>query len=210
VSVQKNILSEYYHQHHEEKGRLGFSWVETERADYFKRWIGQGKKVLDIGCRDGTLTKHYFVGNEVFGVDIDLNALKYCKERYPFSILCADVNNELPFSGGFFDIVVLAEVLEHTIFPELVISEVDRVLKKGGLFIGSTPNAFRLKNRIKFLLGEDFEVDKTHLHHFSLKGLRKLLEKNFYDVMLLPVASRFLFLSRYLFGNSILWTCYKR
>lgn len=208
--MRKNILSEYYHQHHEERGRIGFSWVETERADYFRRWIGEGKRVLDIGCRDGTLTKHYINGNEVVGLDIDLDALKYCKERFPIPIICADVNGELPFSESHFDVVVLAEVLEHTIFPELVISEVGRVLKKEGLFIGSTPNAFRLKNRLKFLLGEDFEVDKTHLHHFSLKGLKNLLEINFYDVMLLPVASRFLFLSGYLFGNSVLWKCYKR
>lgn len=208
--MRKVILSKYYSQHHQEKGRVGFSWVESERADYFKKWIGKGKRVLDIGCRDGTLTRHYSPGNEVVGVDIDLNALKHCKERLTLPPLCADVNEEFPFSAGIFDVVVLAEVLEHTIFPELVISEVDRVLKKGGLFIGSTPNAFRLKNRIKFFLGEDFEVDKTHLHHFSLKGLRKLLEERFSEVMLLPVSSRFLFLSKKLFGNSILWKCYKR
>ncbi len=208
--MRKVVLSEYYSRHHQEKGRTGFSWVESERAKYFKNWIGKGKRVLDIGCRDGALTRHYSTGNEVVGVDIDLNALKHFETRLTLPLLCADMNDEFPFSGGLFDVVVLAEVLEHTIFPELVISEVDRVLKKGGLFIGSTPNAFRLKNRIKFVLGEDFEVDKTHLHHFSLKGLRELLEERFSEVMLLPVSSRFLFLSKKLFGNSIVWKCYKR
>jgi len=208
--MRGNILSKYYTRYHQEKGRIGFSWVESERADYFKNWIGKGKRILDIGCRDGTLTRHYCSGNEVVGVDIDLNALKHCKEELTVPLFCADVNDIFPFSAGLFDVVVLAEVLEHTIFPEVVISEIDRILKKGGLFVGSTPNAFRLKNRIKFLLGQDFEVDKTHLHHFSLRGLRKLLEERFSEVVLLPVSSRFLFLSKKLFGNSILWKCYKR
>lgn len=208
--MRKKTLSKYYTQYHKEKERIGFSWVEAERAEYFKNCIGKGKRILDIGCRDGILTKHYCAGNEVVGLDIDINALKHCKEKLAIPLVCADVNEELPFPTGFFDVVVLAEVLEHTIFPELVISEVDRVLKKRGLFIGSTPNAFRLKNRLKFLLGEDFQVDKTHLHHFSLEGLRKLLEKRFFNVILLPVASRFLFLSRSLFGNSVIWKCYKK
>lgn len=205
----RDVLSEYYTRHHTEEGRLGYSWGEAERAEYFKDWIGKGRRVLDIGCRDGTLTKHYCDDNEVIGVDIDLNALELCRKRLNIQLLCADANKELPFSDGFFDVVVLAEVLEHTMFPELVLAESYRILRMDGMLIGSTPNAFRLKNRIKFVLGQDFELDKTHLHHFSLKGLRQLLESRFSQVFLLPISSHFLFLSKNLFGNSILWRCYK-
>ena len=42
----------------------------------FREWIvGTGKDVLDLGCRDGALTRAYIDGNEVVGVDVDREAL---------------------------------------------------------------------------------------------------------------------------------------
>jgi hypothetical protein len=66
-------------------------------------------------------------------------------------------------------------VLEHLQFPDVVVAEIRRVLKPGGLFLGSVPNAFRLRNRIVFLMGKDYEIDPTHLHQFSPQLLRRTL-----------------------------------
>ena len=47
----------------------------------FKEWMGKNKKVLDLGCRDGTLTRHFIEQNEVTGMDIDKMALEDCKNN---------------------------------------------------------------------------------------------------------------------------------
>ena len=50
---------------------MDFSILEKERGDIFSLYIGSGKKVLDIGCRDGALTKYFVPGASVVGADID-------------------------------------------------------------------------------------------------------------------------------------------
>ena len=62
---------------------------------------------------------------------------------------------------------VSCEILEHLYVMDRFIENVLRALKKGGVFIGSVPNAFRLRNRIKFLFGHEFETDPTHVRLFS-------------------------------------------
>jgi SAM-dependent methyltransferase len=90
--------------------------------------------------------------------------------------------------------------------PEFVIQEVRRVLKPGGLFVGSVPNGYRLKNRLTFLAGGRFDSDPTHLHLFSPDDLRRLLaDAGFADVQLTFRESRFLRLHPRLFGNTMLW-----
>jgi SAM-dependent methyltransferase len=120
-----------------------------------------------------------------------------------------DINRELPLEPSSFDVVVAGELLEHLFYPELVLAGIHRILRSDGLFVGSVPNAFRLKNRLLFLLGRDFEADPTHLHHFSIGGLRTLLERHFVEIEIVPIASRFLWLSPRFFGNDLLWRCRK-
>ena len=50
-----------------------------------------------------------------------------------------------------------------------------RVLVPGGRLVGSAPNAFRLKSRIRFALGRHPESDATHLQLFTPAMLRDLL-----------------------------------
>lgn len=208
--MNKNQLSAYYTKHHAEGNRLNFVFGGDERGNYFKNWIDIGKTVIDLGCRDGSLTKYFIEGNSVVGVDIDQEALDICNDRVGIETIWLDLNNEeLPFEDDHFDVVVAGEILEHIFFPDLFLKKIKRILKKNGIFVGSVPNAFRLKNRLKFLFGKDFEDDKTHLHYYSLASLRKLLGKYFRNVEIKPVSSRFLLLSPVLFGNDLLWRCRK-
>lgn len=71
---------------------------------------------------------------------------------------------------------------------------------------GSVPNAFCLKNRLRFLCERPPTEDPTHLQHFSRGRLSALLSARFTDVKIEFVASRFLRLSPQLFGNTMLFT----
>lgn len=206
----KHVFGEMYQTHHGKRNRFGFIFGGRERGERFRAWVGTGRRVLDIGCRDGALTRYYAAGNEVVGLDIDRRALGVCAQELGIEARWADFNQGLPFDDAYFDVVVAGEVLEHSISPALLVAEIARVLRPEGTFIGSVPNAFRLKNRLRFLIGREIEHDETHLHMFSVRALRTLLEKHFCQVRIVPIASRFLWLSPWLFANDLLWQCWKK
>jgi 2-polyprenyl-3-methyl-5-hydroxy-6-metoxy-1,4-benzoquinol methylase len=97
-----------------------------------KNFIGAGKKILDLGCRDGTLTKYYVEGNHVLGVDIDVKALEIAKKNLGVETLEMDLNGDWKELGDkTFDIIVAGEVLEHLYYPERVIKKIKERLNKG-------------------------------------------------------------------------------
>jgi SAM-dependent methyltransferase len=208
--MTEDVLARMYQDHHLERDRFGFVFAGEERGRRFRAWVGTGRRVLDIGCRDGALTRYYAAGNEVVGLDIDRRALGVCAQELSIEARWADFNQGLPFDDAYFDVVVAGEVLEHSISPALLVAEIARVLRPEGTFIGSVPNAFRLKNRLRFLIGREIEHDETHLHMFSVRALCALLEKHFCQVHIVPIASRFLWLSPWLFANDLLWQCWKK
>ncbi len=191
TTAMADLVGDYYRQHHQANDRYDFSIESADRAGWFGERVSservRAKRVLDlldIGCRDGTLTAQYAEGQSVVGLDVDSDAIARARDKRGIDARKHDLNSEpLTFATGTFDVVVAGEILEHLQFPDVVVEEIRRVLKPGGVFLGSVPNAFRLRNRLQFLMGRDFEIDPTHLHHFSPESLTKLLSR-FQDVRL--------------------------
>jgi SAM-dependent methyltransferase len=167
-------LQERYEAHHRERRDEGDFLFVPERIPLFRAAIGRKKRVLDLGCRAGALTRHFLEGNEVVGLDVDQVALAKA-EALGILPVVADVEEPLPFSDESFDAVVAGELLEHLRFPDALVAEIRRVLRPGGVFVGSVPNAFRFQGRLRFLLGRAAEDDPTHLHMFSPAAMRELL-----------------------------------
>lgn len=189
------MLEEVYKKHHSDRRREGFAILEKERGVLFKKFIGTGKKVLDLGCRDGVITKYFIEGNDVVGVDIDSAALENIQRNLSIEALHFDVQSDnWLVQPESFDVVVAGELLEHVYFPEEIVQKINKILKSGGLFIGSVPNAFALKNRIKYLFavkrGTPLE-DPMHINQFSWQELRELLGSNFKDIELFPLGKKY-------------------
>jgi len=197
-------LSERYGEHHRSSRSEDFVFAGPDRIDFFRRHVGgPGQRVLDLGCRYGALTRVYASGNEVVGVDVDREALEHAA-KLGIETHWADVDEPLPFDDASFDVVVAGELLEHVRDPAALVAEARRALRPEGTFVGSVPNAFRLKNRLRFLVGLQPDNDPTHLHLFSPRDLRELLQ-DFGDVHMQFAASRFLRLHPRLFANEILF-----
>ena len=131
------ILADFYSKHHLNGKRRNQSVSEEKRSKLFKEWMGKNKKVLDMGCRDGILTRHFIEQNEVTGLDIDKQALEACQENLNIETKWADFSLQIPIPSSSFDVVVAGEVIEHLPYPEITIAEIKRILKPEGLFIGS-------------------------------------------------------------------------
>ena len=69
-------LGERYEEHHRERRNEGDFVFVPERIPLIVTAIGRGKRVLDLGCRSGALTRHFLEGNSVVGLDVDAAALE--------------------------------------------------------------------------------------------------------------------------------------
>jgi SAM-dependent methyltransferase len=198
-------LSDRYARHNRLERGAGFVFAGTERIELFRRYVGgPGRKVLDLGCRDGALTRRYSEGNDVVGVDADREALAEAA-KLGIETRWADLDEPLPFDEAAFDVVVAGELLEHLRDPARVVAGVRRVLRPGGTFVASVPNAYRLKNRLRFLAGRKPEDDPTHLQMFSAADVRSLLA-GFDEPTLHFIAGRLVPVHARLFANDIVFT----
>lgn len=200
--------SERYRTHHREDRPPDFVYARPERAPLFARYVGgPGRRVLDIGCRTGALTRSYLAGNEVVGIDVDREALEQAA-KLGIETHWADAEEPLEFPDESFDVVVLGEVVEHVRDPWALVEEATRVLRPGGTLLGSTPNGYRLKNRVRFLLGRSPEANPTHLHLFSSSDVLGLLD-GLEDPKLHFIAGRLVRLHPRLFANVIAFSARK-
>jgi len=104
--------------------------AERDSSELFSaagRWLQPGAKLLDLGCgpRDQVAPAAHY-GASYVGID-------YSSER---ADLLAD-GHAIPFRDGTFDVVLSYAVLEHLYHPFLAVEEVARVLRPGGVFVGT-------------------------------------------------------------------------
>jgi len=191
-NTQKEEVATFYEAHHSH-GKYDYLYGGEDRKEMFVQLVGTGKSVLEVGCRAGNLTQHFAKENTVVGVDIDRTALKLFQERLGCQGHWVDVDVEpLPFPDQSFDTVVFSEVMEHVRFPQKALGEIRRVLKPAGRLIGSVPNSFRFRNRLRFLVGRQYESDPSHLRQYSHSILRRELESHFRAIEIHPVSGHLL------------------
>ena len=97
-------------------------------------------RCLDVGCAAG-LISYYLAGGlgHVVGLDPDEAALRKAPRRDALGFLHGDALC-LPFLAGSFDVVICAQVYEHTSDPRRMMAEIRRVLKDDGVCFFSGPN----------------------------------------------------------------------
>ena len=196
-------LSERDRDHHRMRRGRELVFGGDDRAKVFRQAVGgPGRRVLDIGCRYGALTRAYVDGNEVVGIDVDREALDEASRELGIETRWADVDQGLEFPDSSFDVVVAGEVLEHIRDPAGLVAEALRVLRPGGTFVASVPNSYRLKNRVRFALGRKPENDPTHLHMFTPGDVREFM-RGFDRVEIEYVVGRFVRAHPRLLGNNI-------
>jgi 2-polyprenyl-3-methyl-5-hydroxy-6-metoxy-1,4-benzoquinol methylase len=201
------VLRERYEKHHRDGKRYGFTFGSENRVRFLERALEGTKTVLDLGCRDGTLTSR-LTRDERFtiGLDIDFAALKSAAQERHLNVAQVNLWSGLPVRSNSVDAVVAGEFLEHCPDPWFIAKEVARVLVPEGIFVGSVPNATRLKNRLRVLGGAPLEIDRTHLHSFSASALRGCLLEAGFEVTLDFCESRFLRISPRLMANTIMFS----
>jgi 2-polyprenyl-3-methyl-5-hydroxy-6-metoxy-1,4-benzoquinol methylase len=146
--------------------------------------VGRGKRVLDIGCWTGDLGRALITRDcTVSGLDVDSAAADKARADLD-PVVVADLD-EAPaskyFEAGSFDVVVLADVLEHLADPVAALADVATLLAPEGRIVVSVPNIAHGSVRLALLQGrwrytESGLLDSTHIRFFTREGLFKLFE----------------------------------
>lgn len=153
-------------------------WISSGRALNLVERYSPGGVVIDIGCGTGNFVNQLITdGFQARGVDF---------ESYHGNPINVDLNFEtIPIPDNSVDCVTCFETLEHLENPFHVVREVHRILKPGGIFIGSIPNPYHLFNRLSFLKNGVFyryPVRGDHISTFTKTVWEIIFSKKFQTV----------------------------
>lgn len=144
-------------------------------------------RVLDLGCADGHLGGALRdAGHEVVGVDGAPSAEAAERlDRYVVADLDAGIPSEVT---GDFDVVLVADVLEHLREPSSLLEQIRGRLRPGGRVVGSIPNFAHWYPRVRVASGLfDYDargiLDRGHLRFYTRRSFRRMCEDVGYQVV---------------------------
>ena len=162
---------------------------KDSRVQKILSFVGSKKKVLDIGCYDGTIASEIIKkGNQVVGVDISPNAVRMAKKKGVQACVCNIEEENLPSSFGKFDVIVAGEIIDHIFDPDSFFQKMRSLLKPGGYLVLTTPNLAGLGSRLSLLFGRlpwmiENEVGRSgHIRYFTLSDLQRILRRNGFEI----------------------------
>ena len=147
-------------------------WPNEELIGFVNRTYSFKKnkskiKILELGCGWGNNLKLFKKNNyDYYGVEQSIYAFNFLKKNFK-NVFCYNFSN-LNFQNNYFDCVVDRQSMQHNNLEEILktISEVNRVLKRGGLFYSHliSVNNYKetttsLKKRQILKLFEKFQIE---------------------------------------------------
>lgn len=137
-----------------------------------------GWTVLDGGCGAGPGLRFFIAhGGRAYGLDMSAYALARAHSLVPEARLVqADLQADLPLAGDAFDLVVLADVLEHVAEGQRLLRECRRVLRPAGVLVVRTVNRWDVRRHWQ-RSGWSGVADPGHVHLYSPPELREALRQ---------------------------------
>jgi len=157
-----------------EIANLEHFWI-TRRFEVLRRLAGdlisQATAIAEIGCGHGLLQRQIedFYQVEVSGFDLNETALKQTACRFS-PVCCYDVREQSPEYEARFDLIVLADVLEHIADQDAFLRAVKFHLAPGGVVVVNVPALQSLYS------GYDRAVG--HLRRYRIASLAAVARRN--------------------------------
>lgn len=154
---------------------------------------GKDLKILEIGAGYGE-TLYFLKSNgfaaEVVGVDLFEDTANTENYKPVDQFIFGNIEDlDLGEYQDYFDVILLADVLEHIIEPKPVLSKIKHYLKPTGQVVVSMPNIRHYSALYKIFGKGDFKYeesgifDYTHLRFYCRKNIERLLESSGYTIL---------------------------
>jgi SAM-dependent methyltransferase len=151
------------------------------------RMVGEGKRVLEIGAGPGSMTRvlRDQRGCHITAIEIDPESIQsltpHCECVYAVDLNDTTWPKSLEHEPAF-DVVIVADVLEHLYDPWTALQHMKSCIGDDGCLIASIPHAGH-NAVIACLLDENFEyreaglLDKTHIRFFGIQNIQDLFDR---------------------------------
>lgn len=134
--------------------------------------------VLDVGCGTGDMTRFLsgiFKNIDFIGEEVHKETLQYAKQFQQKNLKYILGNGKvIPLKDKSVDLVYSTSVIEHVNDDSRFVKEINRILKKGSIFIVTTLN----RDVVPFK-----DTNPDHKRHYTLKELKALLESGGFKVL---------------------------
>jgi 2-polyprenyl-3-methyl-5-hydroxy-6-metoxy-1,4-benzoquinol methylase len=154
--------------------------------------------VLEIGAGYGeTLIylKESRRAKEVIGVDLNYDESKEIFYKQIDKFIFGDIEKmSLNDYNNYFDVIILADILEHLINPNDILEKLKQSLKKDGEIIASIPNIrtinalYKIFIKGSFLYEDEGLFDNTHLRFYCKKDMIILFNESGFKVSFIESA----------------------
>jgi len=133
VASRRNLSPSHYAIFQEQQAQLLVNYFIEQQIEI------KGKRVLDLACGPGG----YSIKLRKYGADVTALDLYNLPVDTSLRFVRGNALNQ-PFSSGQFDIILCASLIEHIEYPELLLSELERVVKPAGFVYLSFPPFYSL------------------------------------------------------------------
>ena len=163
-------------------------YYRNERREMLAFIPEQASIALEVGCGTGAFAAHLKTVRqeagtplEVWGVEMDAAAAGQAALSLD-KVLQGDVASVLSdLPAGYFDVIILNDVIEHILEPESLLKSLRPLLKPGGHLVASIPNVRYFFNVVDLAVHGRWDytdegiLDRTHLRFFTRSSMLNLL-----------------------------------
>lgn len=158
------------------------NYFQGARPDIVELIPDGDNRLLELGCGEGCMlvnARQLGKASEIVGIDI----IPRCPTHDQLDFyLQGDLDTlAISYPGGYFDVVICADVLEHLVDPWTVLQRLAALLRPGGMLIASIPNARDYTLAVSLLCKGSFAyraeglLDKGHLRFFCKRDMAGLM-----------------------------------
>lgn len=145
--------------------------------------------ICELGCGTGGNLALWAGTHRVVGMDTSEKALEYARQRVGAQVEYGRLPDDIPFARESFDVVLMADVLEHVEEDAASARAAISMLRLGGIFIATVP--------AHQWLYSPRDADHHHFRRYSKRTLRRILDVvgaevemlSYYNSVLFPAAA---------------------
>jgi 2-polyprenyl-3-methyl-5-hydroxy-6-metoxy-1,4-benzoquinol methylase len=163
-------------------------WSSHSRIATMLEGLPRGARVLDVGAASGTLARLCSGrGYIMHGIEPNVNWLGDAVNLYEEVFEGTLEQTPDTYLAGY-EAVVCGDILEHLVNPEEQLQRLVSAQQENCIFVISVPNVANLWIRLNLLFGHfDYSnrgiLDRTHLHFFTRKSFKILMQNSGLEVI---------------------------